>query len=188
MKNILLPIFICSSLFSFSQVKLNPIIRQSSHFNYIVHANGQDFNFLASIDSVSPGYMKLGWVIDGLGPGAWIMKKNSLEKATNGFWGEPTPGSDMELPDDQMVLAFSKLQWESIQKEKKVLFDQEKLVVKAPSEQQLMRLQGKTLDLIMLESENGGHRVWILNNASFPFIVKTEGSPKGIDLDLTSID
>jgi hypothetical protein len=61
-------------------------------------------------------------------------------------------------------------------------------VVKNPSDQQLLKLNGKTLDAIMLETETGGHRLWVLNNSSFPFIVKIEGNPKGIDLDLTSID
>jgi hypothetical protein len=106
MKNFLLLIFICSSVLSFSQDKLVPVVKQGTHFNYIVHANGQDIAFLATIDSVSTGYVKLGWSIDGLGTGGWIIKKNSLEKATNGYWDQPAPGIDVELPDDQSILTL----------------------------------------------------------------------------------
>ena len=188
MKNILLPIFVGVSLFGFSQDKLAPVVKQGTRFTYVVHSNGQDIGFLASIDSVSPGYMKLGWSIDGLGTGRWVMKKNSLEKATSGYWDEPVPNSDIQLSDDQTVLILSKLQWESIEKEKKFTFDQQNFVIKTPSDQQLLKLKGKPLDAMMFETETGGHRVWILNNASFPIVVKIEGNPRGIDLDLTSID
>jgi hypothetical protein len=153
-----------------------------------VHANGQDVSLFASIDSVSADYMKIGWSIDGLGTGAWIIKKSSLEKATNAYWDQPAPGIDTELPDDQSVLTLSKVQWASIKKDKKLLLDQQNFIVKNPSDQQLLKLKGRVLDAIMLEPDSGGERIWVLNNAWFPLIVKIEGNPKGIDLDLTSID
>ena len=187
MKKFVLIAFVCSSIISFSQDKVAPVLKQGSRLTYIVHSGGQDVNFSTSIDSVSPGYLKLGWDIDGLGTGGWVMKKNSLEKATNGYWDQPLPGSDVELPDDQAVLILSKLQWESLQNEKKFVFDQKNFAAKTPSEQQLLKLQGKTVDAIMVEAENG-FRVWILNNPSYPFILKMEGNPRGIDLDLTSIN
>jgi len=115
------------------------------------------------------------------------MKKNSLEKATHGYWDQPIADSDVELPDDQNVLILSSAQWESMQKDKKVAFDDQNFLVKIPTDQQLQKLNGKVLDGILLEAENG-FRIWILNNSSFPMVLKIEGNPHDINLDLQSID
>ena len=187
MKKILLIASLCASIISFSQDKVTPVIKQGSRFAYIVHTAGQDVNFSSSIDSVSAGYLKLGWDIEGLGTGGWIMKKNSLEKATNGYWDQPLAGSDVELSDDQTVLVLSRAQWDGIQKEKKFVFEQKTFSLKTPSEQQVLKLKGRPIDAIMAEAENG-FRVWLLNNASFPVLLKIENNPKGVDLELTSID
>lgn len=172
---------------SFAQDKLIPPVKKGTRFTYVVHSGGQDVNFSAMIDSVAPGYMKLSWDIDGVGSGAWVMKQASLDKATNGYWDEPQPGSEVVLSDNQTILVLSKAQWEALQRDKKLVFDQQNFVVKSPSEQQLLKLQGKTVDATLLEAANS-YRIWVLNNPAFPFILKIEGNPKGIDADLTSID
>jgi hypothetical protein len=188
MKNTLTTLFVLLSVFAFAQDKSAPILKQGSKLAYVVHVNGQDLDFFVSIDSASADYLKLGWEISGLGSGGWIMKKNSLAKATNAFWDEPAAGLDTELPDDQNVITLSKLQWDGIQKEKKTMMDGQTYLVKAPSEQQLLKPGGKALDAILLQSENGSTRFWILNDPSFPFILKIEGNPKNVDLDLHSIN
>jgi hypothetical protein len=187
MKNIFLVVSALVSLSAVSQDRLNPAVKQGTKFTYIVHTGGQDYNFSTSLDSVSADYVKMGWNIEGLGSGGWIMKKNSLEKGTHGFWDQPIAGSDVDLSDDQTVLMLSKAQWQSLQKEKKISFDDQSFVVKTPTDQQLQKLSGKVLDLILLETGNG-YRIWVLNNASFPMIFKIEGNPRDIDLDLQSID
>ena len=187
MKNIFLAISALLSLSAISQEKLNPSVKQGTKFTYIIHTGGQDYNFSTSLDSVSANYIKMGWNIEGLGSGGWIMKKNSLENATHGFWDQPVAGSDVDLADDQAVLMLSKAQWQSLQKQKKFTLDDQNFIVKTPTEQQLQKLNGKVLDLVLLEADNG-YRIWILNNASFPMIFKIEGNPRDIDLDLQSID
>ena len=187
MKNIFLAISALLSLSAISQEKLNPSVKQGTKFTYIIHTGGQDYNFSTSLDSVSANYIKMGWNIEGLGSGGWIMKKNSLENATHGFWDQPVAGSDVDLADDQAVLMLSKAQWQSLQKQKKFTLDDQNFIVKTPTEQQLQKLNGKVLDLVLLEADNG-YRIWILNNPSFPMIFKIEGNPRDIDLDLQSID
>jgi len=187
MKNIFLAVSALVSLSAVSQDKLNPAVKQGTKFTYVIHTGGQDYNFSASLDSVSANYVKMGWNIEGMGSGGWIMKKNSLEKATHGFWDQPTAGSDVDLSDDQAVLMLSKAQWQSLQKEKKITLDDQSFVVKTPTDQQLQKLNGKVLDVVLLEAANG-YRIWVLNNASFPMISKIEGNPRDIDLDLQSID
>jgi hypothetical protein len=188
MKNFLASLLVLLSMSAFAQDKSAPVIKQGSKLAYVVHVNGQDLDFFVSIDSASGDYLKLSWEISGVGSGGWIMKKKSLANATNAYWDEPAAGLDTELPDDQNVLTLSRFQWDAIQKEKKTMIDGQTYLVKTPSEQQLLKPGGKTLDAILLESENGATRFWILNNRSLPFVLKIEGNPKNVDLDLQSIN
>ena len=172
-----------------AQEALNPAMKKGVKLHYTVNTgDGQELPLLISIDSVAPKYVKLSWNIEGMGTGGWVMKETSLNKANRGWWGEPVSGSDMDLPDDQLVLLLSKDQWNAISKDKKTEYDQQQYTVKQPSEQQILKLNGKALNVIMLESQNGSSRVWVLNNPQFPAVVKIEGNPMGIDLWVTSID
>jgi hypothetical protein len=94
----------------------------------------------------------------------------------------------VDIADDQTVLLLSKAQWNGITTNKKMEYDQQGYTVKQPTEQQQLKLNGKQLNVIMLESQNGSSRVWVLNNPDFPAVVKIEGNPMGIDLWVTAID
>ena len=172
-----------------AQEAFNPPIKKGVKLHYTVNTgDGQQLPLLISVDSIAPKYVKLGWNIEGMGAGGWVMKENSLNNATRGWWGEPVAGSDMDIADEQLVLMLSKAQWNAISKDKKTEYDQQNYHVKQPSDQQSLKLNGKTLNVIMLESLNGASRVWVLNNPLFPAILKIEGNPMGIDLWVTSID
>jgi|SRR5688572_25261919 len=172
-----------------AQEALNPTIKRGVKIHYTVNTgDGQEIPLLISVDSVAPKYVKLGWNIEGMGAGGWVMKENSLNNATRGWWGEPVAGSDMDIADEQLVLLLSKAQWNAIMKDKKMEYDQQQYHVKQPNEQQLLKLNGKSLNVIMVESLNGASRIWVLNNPQFPAVVKIEGNPMGIDLWVTSIN
>lgn len=69
-----------------AQDKLNPAIKKGTRLNYVAHTNdGRDLPFTITFDSATADYVKLNWAIEGMGSGAWIMKKNSLDKAVNFF-------------------------------------------------------------------------------------------------------
>src|SRR5262245_7512707 len=88
-----------------AQDKLSPTIKKGTRLGYIAHTgDGQDIPFSISFDSATTDFVKLGWVIEGLGSGGWIMKKNSLDNALLGFWDQPQAGTDVDLPDDRLVL------------------------------------------------------------------------------------
>ena len=95
----------------YAQDSYTPVIKQGSKLKYTVTTgSGQDIPLLISVDSIVPDYLKLGWNIEGMGSGGWIMKKKSLEMALRGWWDEPSPGNDIDIADEQTVLIFSKLQ------------------------------------------------------------------------------
>ena len=116
------------------------------------------------------------------------MKSKSLENGVRGHWGQPTPGTQEELADDQTILVFSKAQWDQLQKDKKFDFDKQSFAVKTPSEQQQLKIAGKPVDAFLVENASGSTRIWVLNNAAFPVMLKIEGNTLGADLTINSVE
>jgi hypothetical protein len=188
MKKIMLGLCLFAALSSMAQEKYVPAIKQGSKLNYSAAMNGQTFPCTFSLDSVSANYVKVGWNVEGFGSGTWIMKSKSLETGVRGYWSQPTPGTQEDMADDQTVILFSKAQWDMLQKEKKLNFDQQTFTVKTPSEQQQIKLSGKPVDAFLLENPNASTRIWILNNAAFPVLLKIEGNSLGADLAINSVE
>jgi hypothetical protein len=188
MKKIMLGLCLLMALSSMAQEKYAPVIKQGSKMHYSAFLNGQTFPCIFSLDSVTATYAKVGWTVEGFGSGTWIMKSKSLESGVKGYWNQPSPGTDEVLAEDQTAILFSKAQWDMLQKEKKLNFDQQTFTVKTPSEQQQIKLSGKPVDAFLLESPNGSTRIWLLNNAAFPVLLKIEGNSLGADLTINSVE
>jgi hypothetical protein len=178
------------SFCSLAQEKYAPVIKQGTKFRYFVlTTDGQSVPFIASFDSVASDYIRIGWNIEGFGTGTWVMKKASLDGATIGHWSQPAPGVTDELPDNEAVLLFSKAQWQSLQKDQKFDFDQQTFTVKQANASQQLKVQGKLIDAIFLESSSRSTHMWMLNNSAFPVLLKIEGNTGGhVDLELLSIE
>ena len=176
------------ALSSMAQEKNASVIKQGSKMHYSAFLNGQSFPCIFSLDSVTATYAKVGWTVEGFGSGSWIMKSKSLESGIRGYWNQPSPGTDEELAEDQTAILFSKAQWDMLQKDKKLNFDQQTFTVKTPSEQQQIKLSGKPVDAYLLENPNGSTRIWLLNNAAFPVLLKIEGNSLGADLTINSVE
>lgn len=187
MKKITLAICLLLAIGTFAQNKYVPAIKQGTVLDYAIFFNGQTYSAKFSLDSVSADYIKVGWNIDQLGNGSWAMKSKSINNGVRGYWGQPSPGITEELPDDMVVLLFSKAQWASLQKDKKLTFDQQTFTLKEPSEKQQLNLSGQTVDALMVESQNNSTRIWILNSASYPILLKIEGNTVGADLTISSV-
>jgi hypothetical protein len=186
MKKIMLTLCLLAALSTWAQEKFSPAIKQGTKLGYSAFVNGQTFPCTFSFDSVATGYIKVGWAVEGYGSGAWILKSQSLETALKGFWGDPSPGTQEEVPGDKSILVFSKAQWDMLQKDKTMSYDQQTFTVKTPAEQ--LKISGKPVDAYYLESANGSTRIWILNNASFPVMLKIEGNTLGADLTINSVE
>jgi hypothetical protein len=188
MKKIILGLCLLAAASSQAQDKYAPVIKQGTKLAYSAFVNGQTFPCTFSFDSVNTGYLKVGWNVDGFGNGTWVMKSKSLESGLNGFWGQPSPGTQEELADDQTILVFSKAQWDQLQKDKKFDFDKQSFAVKTPTEQQQLKIAGKPVDAFLVENAAGSTRIWVLNNAAFPVMLKIEGNTLGADLTINSVE
>ena len=188
MKNIVFGLSLFVATASFAQDKFSPAIKQGTKLNFSAMLNGQTYPCVFSLDSLTAAYVKVGWSVEGFGSGGWVMKSKSLESGNRGFWSQPNPGTVEDMADDQVVVLFSKAQWDMLQKDKKINFDQLNYTVKQPTEQQQLKISGKTVDAYYLESSNGSTHIWILNNAATPILLKIEGNTLGADLTLNSVE
>ncbi len=162
-------------------------IRQGTTLLYIVYTDGDELSLSLVVDSVSASYLRFAWTIDGYGSGKWIMTKNSLENATRGYWEEPMAGTEQQLGDDHNVLLFSKAQMNSVKSNKSVTYEGEAYTVKPVPADQKFELERTEINTLYMENANGSAKIWVLDNADFPAIVKFIGNPTGIDIQLASI-
>lgn len=188
MKKIILGVCLLMAGSAWAQDKYAPAIKQGTKLAYSAFLNGQTFPCTFSFDSVATGFLKMGWNVEGFGGGTWVMKNKSLESGLKGFWDQPSPGTEQVLADDQTAIVFSKAQWDQLQKEKKIDLDNQSFAVKTPSEQQQLKISGKPVDAFFVENAAGSTRIWILNNAAFPVMLKIEGNNLGADLTINSVE
>ena len=188
MKKIILGVCLLVAGSAWAQDKYAPSIKQGTKLAYSAFLNGQTFPCTFSFDSVATGFLKMGWNVEGFGGGTWVMKSKSLESGLKGFWEQPSPGTEQVLADDQTAIVFSKAQWDQLQKDKKIDLDNQSFAVKTPSEQQQLKIAGKPVDALFAENAAGSTRIWILNNAAFPIMLKIEGNNLGADLTINSVE
>lgn len=187
MKKVLFALFLMSAFATVAQDKVTPVVKKGSKFTYTLYTGGNSIPFTAVVDSLGAEYVKIAWNIEGMGTGGWVMKKKSLETATHGYWSQPTAGTDEDLGDETTVLMLSKAQWISLQQDKKFVYNDQTFTLKQ-GEQTGLKASGKTLDAIQVEGPGGTTRLWILNNAAFPALLKVEGNSHGVDLELNNIE
>ena len=171
-----------------AQDKLSPEIKKGTTLIYDVSVNGQNFPVSMKIDSISPEYTRLNWSMQDGSGGYVINTKASIENATHGFWGELHAGEDQTMPADQNILFLSKSLWNALQKEQKLTYDDQAYTIKDQPGNSVFKIKDRPVNVLYLENATGSSRLWILNNPSAPLIVKLEGNPMGIDINLQQMD
>lgn len=129
--------------------------------------------------------MKFNWTIPALGNGSFLIPARSLESGTKMKLKVPESNEPIVYKDDETILFISKSALSDLIKDQSFTLNKIKLSVKPSADPYL--INGKEADVIQVVSDNGKTNIWILNNPSFPLIVKMTGNPSGIDLDLASI-
>jgi len=181
-----LSLFISGTLFS--QQKFLPDVKSGTKLQYMAKVDGQDVPVGFSIDSATSDFLKIGWSVEGYGDGAWVMNKKSLESATSSSGENPQPGVELVLPDDQLMLVLSRQQWNALKNDKKMAHNGTNYVLVPSSTENELKLGDKAVDALYVESENKSSKMWILNSASLPVMLKVVGNPNGPDLNVMTIN
>jgi hypothetical protein len=167
-----------------AQEQLN--IKQQTVLQYTISVNGQSFPMFFNIDSLSENNVTLSWSFENGRSGKFIMTKASIDSASFAYFNRPNDGEELVLPGTHGLLSFSKKLYGDLQKNKKATFDNAVITVQPSLPGNTFKLNGKTIDALYAESESGA-KIWILNNASYPLILKMENNPNGVDAELTMI-
>jgi hypothetical protein len=164
-----------------------PKVVTNTKLQYSVTVQGRTFPIFFRIDSLSATRLTLSWSYEDGRSGRFIATQPSIDSATFGYYNPPIDAEELVLPGKQHLLCVSKLVFSSLQKNGKAVFDGANVQLKSSVADKVFKLQEKFIDVLHLESESGA-KIWILNNAVTPIIVKIENNPAGVDLELTAID
>jgi len=175
------------SLAGFSQSKFLPEIKNGTSMAYLANVNGQDIPVGFKVDSMAAEFLRIIWSVEGYGEGTWIMNKKSLQSATGTLGDNPQPGVEVVLPDDKIQLLLSRDQFSMLTKDKKVKHNDIEYNVVPASAGTEFKLADKAVDVVYLESADKSSKIWVLNNAAFPLLVKVIGNVNGPDLTLLTL-
>jgi hypothetical protein len=141
----------------------------------------------ARVDSLTADIFSFAWNFESGRSGRFIMKKSSLDSARLCYWNQPIDGEELVLPATQNVLIISRLIFSVIKKNKEAVFDEYTIKVNPAAAANAFELRGRTIDAIALTGESGT-KIWVLNNPDIPLILKIEGNPFNVDVELTEIN
>ena len=177
---------LCISFGGFAQ-KSTLTLKKGSVLTYRASVNGQELEVRMEVDSLTDEYSKFSWSLNGES-GSISNGKASTMTATHGYWGELSSGVDMAVGDDQTILFISKSMWGSLQKDKKMTYDDQVYTLKELSDANAYKLKDKLIDVLYVENAGGTSKMWILNNAAAPIILRFEGNPQGVDVELQQFE
>jgi hypothetical protein len=138
------------------------------------------------IEHLADDSITMRWSINDLS-GRRSMAKKSIENGTLGFWAPPTNGEDIVIPEQQVFLCVSRSSFANLKQNGSMEFDGQVLEVINTYNPLFYEVGGKKISAIRAESPGGTTRIWIADDAFFPVILKLEGNPFHVELELTGI-
>lgn len=154
---------------------------------YTVYPPGTIFPLTIVMDSVSADFISMKWTnANGIG-GRYILTAASLHNADSAYWGPPDYNQEVVMNPGTSLLFLSQKQWRELKSSNQTVMDGHTYRVKKTADENQLTINGKLLNVILLESIHTGARLWILDNANFPLMLKIENNPMQVDLELTAI-
>jgi hypothetical protein len=161
-------------------------IKQGSTLFYNILPPNGTARYQVQVDAVLPGNISLSWVSESGSSGYFHMYPPATDSAVRGYWEPPVSGTTLEFKDDQLVLLVSKKIWQEIQHGKTTTYDGTIYYVK--SMDKIYHMQNGIVHSVYLESTDASSKIWLLNNPGLPVIIKMEGNPRYVDIELVSVD
>ena len=168
---------------SFSQSKPF-VIGQGNTLDYLVHAPSGDVPVSTVLSKVSDEEVRFDWIMH-QSTGRFSITKVSLDSARQGYWNPPINGEDLTLDDSRCLLQLSKACWKDIQLNRLMAFGSARYVVAKRSVP--YQAGNHIIDCLYLESEDGLSMLWVANNEKLPIILRIEGNPDGVSVELIAV-
>lgn len=182
----LLLLFITLSVITIAQQQALPI-HQGTVLVYNVYPEGGELQSELLLERVSADTVVIGWSTFGrtLRNGRRTMAGSSLQTSKHGYWEPPFAGEDILLPADQSMLIMSKAVYMQAKNSGHMEYDGLQFI--ASSNSSMYDMGGIKLPAIELKSENGRASIWMLDDPSFPLMLKYSGNPFYVDLEILGV-
>lgn len=161
-------------------------IREGQTLEYNIFPNGGYVVGYITIQRISADTVSFDWSMRSL-RGNRTMLKNSIETAKNGFWNPPTDGESIIIPDDQSFLFISKEKFSNLKKTGSMQFDGQLYKTESASARVQYKVGNIVLNAVQATNPENKTVLWILDNASFPLILKIENNPFNVDVELSGL-
>lgn len=158
-------------------------IKEGSVLRYNVMPGNGVVKYQIQLEKLSPELVSFGWVSPGGRTGNFVLHKAAIDSATSGYWQPPVDGTT-DFESSQLALLISKKIWNDIQQDKAINYDG--VVYKVKSKDTEYAAGNGKVRAVCLESASS--KIWVLNNASLPLILKTAGNPYLVDVELTAVE
>ena len=177
------------SLAGFSQsAKTNPELKPGLALEYEILAQGQSIPLIMKIASINDAELIFDYdMSNGAVVGKFVNTKGNLEKGVSLNWDQPVPGEERRLDDSQTLGMVSRTFLKSLKDQKKGQYDGMEFALKPVPAGKEINIGGKDYDVTYAETQDGGTRMWILNNDLYPVLLKIEGTAAGIDMIIKDI-
>jgi len=179
--------FFASIIFSVATPAEESPVKQGSKLQYAVTVNGNSFYMFIRIDSLSANNCNITWSFEDGRSGIFIMKKNAPDSASLDYWNPPIGGEELLLPAIQNVLFLSRSAFSNLQKNKSTLFEDHTSCAGSSRDENVFTVKDKSINAMFLKS-GYGTRIWVLNDSTVPLILKIEGNPYGVEVELVGIE
>lgn len=182
MKRMLLAGFILVNLSDLQAQSQQIPIKQGLVLEYTIFPMGQVFPCTITLDTTSTGDLNIGWKNESGRGGKYIVSRAALDSGTTAFWGPPDYDQVISLDAEQTMLVLPRKQWNELQANGRVNFDGQFYNRQGATGDNQLLIGGKPAEAIFLQSENGDTRIWVLNNATLPLLLKVDKNRFGVDL------
>jgi hypothetical protein len=183
MKKVLLTLFSLGMCVSVFAQKIAPEIKTGTSIKASAYVQGQEFPLLLTVKSLKDPVV-LAWTVNGYGDGTFEMSDQGLESATQMMATEQPSLGVTKLSDNETFGVISKAAYKSLVDTKTLTYNGIKFKIKTANSKPFM-LSGKEVDATNIVSEDGKLEFWILNNATFPLVLQSDGLP--IDIAVSEI-
>ena len=159
-------------------------IKEGSILRYNIMPGDGVVQYQLQLEKILPGEVSISWISPSGRGGSFNMHKPALDSATSGYWQPPVSGTT-DFGGSQLALLMSKKIWNEIQQDKAITYDG--VVYKVKSEDTEYPVLNGKVRAIYLESASSS-KIWMLNDPALPVILKIEGNPQLVDVELTVVE
>jgi hypothetical protein len=173
------------SCFAFVIIRAQaPAIGEGTVLEYSIMPSGTFLTASLRIEKLNADTLLMSWQLNSRSGRRGMLKK-SMETAKRGYWEPPMDGEDFMIPEDQSLLSISKACYTELKQKGRMEFDG--MFFTKSIDPVKYDLNGLKVDAFSATSENGYTRIWVLDNPDLPLILKLDGNPFQVDIEITSV-